>query len=196
MKNFLKISLLTAMMFTAFGAIANDDAFVLKTNSENEKSIVFLVNEAQDINLSIIADDNEVVYEQKIHTTGAAKKVYNLEALPNGKYELRLESETKLTTYEISIENGKAQLSAPTVKDFFKPVIVKEKGMIILDLKTAVDSAVDIVVLNEYNDELIKKEFTKGKSIQKFDITTTDARELTFIVKYKGQEHIETIRIR
>ncbi|HTM98124.1 MAG TPA: hypothetical protein VL088_05260 [Pedobacter sp.] len=195
MKNLLKISLLTAIVFTSFGAVANDDAFVLKTNNEDEKSIVFLVNEAQDINLSIVAEDDEIVYEQKIRTTSATKKVYNLSAFPNGSYTLKLESPVKLTTYQIVIENGKAILSAPTVKAFFKPVIVKEKGIVTVDLKTPIEGAVDIIVLNEYNDELFKKEFTQAKSIQKFDITNTNARELTFIVKHKDQEYIETISI-
>ena len=195
MKNFLKISLVAALLFTSFSAIANDDILV-KAKGENEKSIVFIVDDAQDVNMSIVTADDEVVYEQRVRTAGTAKKIYNLDAFPNGNYTLKLESALKLTTYQILIENGKAQLSSPTVKVLFKPVLVKEKGLIILDLKTAVESAVDIVIVNEYNQELVKREFTEGKSIQKFDISTTDARELTFIVKYKGQEHIETVRIR
>lgn len=195
MKNLLKISLVAALLFTSFSAIANDDILV-KAKGENEKSIVFIVDDAQDVNMSIVTADDEVVYEQRVRTAGTAKKIYNLDAFPNGNYTLKLESALKLTTYQILIENGKAQLSSPTVKVLFKPVIVKEKGLIILDLKTAVESAVDVVIVNEYNQELVKREFTEGKSIQKFDISTTDARELTFIVKYKGQEHIETVRIR
>jgi hypothetical protein len=195
MRNFLKISLAAAVLFTSFSAIANDDILV-KAKGENEKSIVFMVDDAQDINMSIIAQDDEVVYEQRVRTAGTVKKIYNLDAFPNGNYTLRLESAVKLTTYQILIENGKAQLSAPTIKVLFKPVIAKEKGLITLDLKTVVDSPVGIVVLNEYNEELINNEMAKGKSIQKFDVTATNARELTFIVKYKDQEHIETVKIR
>ncbi|SFH20274.1 DUF3244 domain-containing protein [Pedobacter insulae] len=195
MKNFLKIGFLATALFTSLGAIANEDSFVVKTNNEDEKSIVFLVNEAQNIKLSIVAQDDEIVYEQNIHTTKAEKKVYNLNAFPDGNYTLKLESALKLTSYQILIENGKAILSSPTIKTFFKPVIVREKGMLILDLKTPIEGAVDIVVLNEYNDELFKKEFLQAKSIHKFDVTNTNARELTFVVKHKDQEYIETIRL-
>jgi hypothetical protein len=195
MRNFLKISLVAAVLFTSLSAIANDDILV-KAKSENEKSIVFMVDDAQDINMSIISQDDEVVYEQRVRTAGTVKKIYNLDAFPNGNYTLKLESALKLTTYQILIENGRAQLSAPTIKVLFKPVIAKEKGLITLDLKTVVDSPVGIVVLNEYNEELINNEMAKGKSIQKFDVTATNARELTFIVKYKDQEHIETVKIR
>ncbi|MGF1926337.1 MAG: hypothetical protein ACQUHE_19350, partial [Bacteroidia bacterium] len=136
MKNFLKISLLYAILFASFGVSAKDDNFSLSVNSGNEKSIVFFVNEAHDINLSILTEEEEVVYEQKIHSLGASKKVYNLEAFPNGNYTLRLETPLKLTTYQITIANGKALIANPVVKELFKPTLVKENGMITLNLRT------------------------------------------------------------
>jgi len=196
MKNLLKISLLSAIMFTSFGALAKDDNFSLKVNNANEKSIVFFINEANDINLSILTSDNEVVYEQQIHASGAAKKVYNLDAFPDGNYTLQLETTLKRTTYSIAIEAGKALISAPTVKEFFKPVLVKEKEVITLNLRTQVKGAIEVVIVNEYNDQLFSKSYTKAELIQKFDVSKTDAKELTFLVRYKGEEHIETFKIR
>lgn len=196
MKNFLKISLLTAILFTSFGVLANDDKFSLKVKSGSEKSIEFFINEANDINLSIVTAEDEVVYEQKIHSLGAAKKIYNLDSFPNGSYTLKLETPLTLTTYIISIEDGKALLSNPTVNELFKPVLVKEKQMITLNFKTQVKGAVNVVVVNEYNDQLFSKSYTSADLTQKFDVSKTDAKEITFIVSYKGEEHIETFKLR
>ncbi len=196
MKNFLKISLLTAILFTSTGVFAKDDNFLLKVNSGNEKSLVFFVNEAHDINLSILTSEDEIVYEQRIHSLVAAKKVYNIEALPNGSYTLKLETPLKLTTYKIVIDYGKAVISTPTVKEFFRPTLVKEKETITLNLKNQVKGEVEVVVLNEYNDQLFSKAYTKANLTQRFDISKTDAKELTFLVKYNGEEHVETFRMR
>lgn len=195
MKNFLKISFLAAIVFTSFGAFAEDDNFSLKVKSGNEKSIEFIINEAQDINLSILTAADEVVYEQKIHSSEAAKKVYNLDAFPNGNYILKLETPLKLTIYTIVIENGKAVLSEPSVTELFKPVLVKEKGMITLSLKNQVKGEVEVFILNEYNDQLFNKAYTVADLSQKFDVNKIDAKELTFVVKYKGEEHIETFQL-
>ena len=196
MKHILKVSLLTAILFTSFGAFANDDKFSLKVKGANEKSIEFSINEAYDINLSIVTAEDEVVYEQKIHSAGAAKKVYNLESFPNGSYTLKLETPLKLTTYIISILDGKAELSNPTVTELFKPVLVKEKETITLNFKNQVKGAVNVVIVNEYNDQLFSKAYTLADISQKFDVSKTDAKELTFIVSYKGEEHIETFKLR
>ena len=196
MKNFLKIGLLVAILFTSFGVFAKDEVFSLKVNTGSEKSIVFFVHDAHDINLSILTADEEVVYEQKIHSVGAAKKVYNLAAFPNGNYTLKLETPLKLTTYEIVIEGGKALLSVPTVKELFKPSLVKEKEMITLNLKNQLKGAVEVVILNEYNDQLFSKAYAKANLTQKFDVSKTDAKELTFLVRYRNEEHIETFRMR
>ncbi len=196
MKNFLKISLIAAILFTSFGAVAKDDNFSLKVKSGNEKAIEFFINEAQDINLSIITAEDEIVYEQKIQSAGAAKKIYNLESFPNGNYTLKLETALKLTTYSIAIENGKAKLSNPIVTELFKPVLTKEKDMITLNFKNQVKGAVNVFIVNEFNDQLFSKAYTVADLSQKFDVSKTDAKELTFIVTYKGSEHIETFKLR
>jgi hypothetical protein len=196
MKTFLKISLLTAILFTSFGAFANDDKFSIKVKGGNEKSIEFFINEAYDINLSIATAEDEVVYEQKIHSDGAAKKVYNLESFPNGNYTLKLESPLKVTTYTIVIVDGKAELSGPTVTELFKPVLVKEKETITLNFTNQVKGAVNVVIVNEYNDQLFSKAYTLADITQKFDVSKTDAKEITFVITYKGKEHIETFKLR
>ncbi len=197
MKNFLKISLVTAILLTASGAYANEDNFSLRSKNENEKSIVFVVNESQDINVSIQGADDEILYQQKIHAVGGSKKTYDLNAFPDGAYSFKLETESKLTAYQIVIENGKAVVSEPVITEIFKPVLTQDSQMITLNLENVLKDAVEVKILNEYNEELYSKVFTgKSKVVKNFNIEKTDAKELTFIVKSKNKEFIKTLDLR
>ncbi len=197
MKNLLKISLLAGILFTSSVVLANDDNFSLKVTGEKGKSISFLIAEAQDVNLSIVGMNEEVIFEQKIHALKPSTKIYNLEAFPDGSYMVKLESETQLVEYLVTIENGKTLVSEAVTTELFKPVLTKEKGAIILNMENVPNAPIEIKVLNEYNDELYSKVFkSNDKFVKKFNIDKTDAKELTFVVKAANQEFVKTITIK
>ncbi|RZK42445.1 MAG: hypothetical protein EOO90_07480 [Pedobacter sp.] len=196
MKSLLKFSFLVAIVLTSFTAFAKDDNFSLKVNSSNKKSIVFFINDSQHVDLTIYTSSNEVVYEQKIHAVGASKKVYNLDEFPNGNYLVELRTPLKVTTYDMSIEDGKTLVSKPMVKELFKPAIVKEKQTVTLSFNNQVKGAVEVIVFNEYNDQLYRKSYTQASLIQRFDLSKTNAKELIFVVKYRGDEYIEAVSVR
>lgn len=193
MKNFIKIGLVVAsLILMATGAFAND--FLLKTGTENQKTISILINEVQDVNLSLHGLDREVIYEQKIQAKQATTKTYNLDALPDGNYTLKLEVGSKITTYKIAIKENKAIVSEPVVAEVIKPVLTKDKEMVTLDLGNTYKGEVEIQVYNEYNEELYNQKFDdQSKLIKKFDIGKTYSKQLTFIVKSADQEFVKTI---
>lgn len=197
MKNLLKISLIAATMFTASATYANDDVYTLKVKSEDNKSIRFFIDEASDINLSIREVNNEILFEESIHSTGASTKTYDLNALPNGEYVLNVESDSKLAEYRIVIANNKATVSKPTIKNVFRPVITKQESMITLSLDNADKGPVEVKIYNEYNDELYKETFTnRSKLVKKFNTLKTYGRELTFVVTSNNQEVVKAVQIR
>lgn len=195
MKNFLKISLMASMLLTAFGAYADDDLLV-KVKSNNEKSISFFINEAKDLNVTFYSTTDEVIYQQNFHTVGALIKTYDLNAFPDGDYKLRVEADLKLTEYQLTIENGKAQLSKPVVAELLKAALTKDSSIVTLDLKNIAKQEVELLVLNEYNDQLYNETITKkSELVKKFDIAKANAKELTFIVKTKSKEFVETVKV-
>ena len=107
MKNLLKISLLAATMFTASATYANDGIYTLNVKSDDAKTIRFSIDEASDVNLSIRELNNQVLFEESIHSSGAASKSYDLSALPNGEYLLNVESDAKLASYTIILQTIK-----------------------------------------------------------------------------------------
>jgi len=197
MKNLLKISLIAATMFTASATYANDGVYTLNVKTEDAKTIRFSIDEASDVNLSIRELNNQVLFQENIHSTGAASKSYDLSALPNGEYLLNVESDAKLATYIISIENNKAVVSAPKITTLLKPVLTKNESVLTLSLDNAEKGPVEVQIFNEYNDELYNETFTdKAKLVKNFNIAKTYGKELTFLVKSNNQEVVKSIAIR
>jgi hypothetical protein len=196
MKNFLKIGLVAGMLLTSSVVFANEDNFSLKANEKNEKSLVFLITEAQDINISIYSANEEVIYEQKIHALKPSTKIYNLEEFPDGNYTVKLENESKLITYQVTIENGKTLVAEPVTTELFKPELTKDNETITLNMVNMPNGPIEVRILNEYNDQLYAKTFTsKTKLVKKFNIGKTDAKQLTFVIKSKNQEFVKTVEL-
>jgi len=195
MKKFLKIGLIAALFFTATGVHANDDNFTLKVKGEKEKFIRFSVDKAEDINLSLIGADEEVLFEENIHASAFSSKVYDLNALPDGNYVLKVESELKLAKYTVTIKDGEALVSEPKVSNIFKPVYTKKDQVITLDLDNLDKNPIEVKVYNEYNDEVYNEVFKdKSQLTKKFNISKTDSKELTFVVTYKEESFVKTIQ--
>jgi polynucleotide 5'-kinase involved in rRNA processing len=195
MKKFLKIGLIAASLFTATGVHANDDNFTLKVKGEKEKFIRFSVDKAEDVNLSLIGADEEVLFEENIHASAFTSKIYDLNALPDGNYVLKVESELKVAKYTVTIKDGEALVSEPKVSNVFKPVYTQNDQVITLNLDNLDKNPIEIKVYNEYNDEVYNEEFKdKAQLTKKFNISKTDSKELTFVVKFKDESFVKTIQ--
>lgn len=195
MKKFLKIGLIAALFFTATGVHANDDNFTLNVKSEKNKFIRFSIGKAEDVSLSFVGSDEEVLFEENIHASAASSKVYDLNALPDGKYVLKIESDVKLAKYTVTIKNGKTTVSEPKISNVFKPVYTLKDEIVTLNLENLDKSPIEVKVYNEYNDEVYYEVFKdKTQLTKKFNISKTDSKELTFMVKFKDESYVKTIQ--
>ena len=197
MKNLLKNSLILSLVLISSIAFADDANISIKVKAENEKSIIFSLDQAEKINLSIYSLNDGIIYEQNIKTDKATTKTYNLEAFPDGNYIIKLENEEKLIEYQVNIFKGKTLISEPIVTEFFKPILVKDEDFITIDMKYVPHGEVEVKVFNEYNDEMYAKSFaSKVNAVKKFNISKTDAKQLTFLIRSKNHEFIETVVLR
>ena len=197
MKNLLKNSLILSLVLISSIAFADDANISIKVKAENEKSIIFSLDQAEKINLSIYSLNDGIIYEQNIKTDKATTKTYNLEAFPDGNYIIKLENDEKLIEYQVNIFKGKTLISEPIVTEFFKPVLVKDADFITIDMKYVPHGEVEVKVFNEYNDEMYAKSFaSKVNAVKKFNISKTDAKQLTFLIRSKNHEFIETVVLR
>jgi len=196
MKKFLQIGLIAVLFLTANGVYAKDGDFTLKVKDDKEKSIRFSFEGNENVNLSIIGNNNEVLFQENIQAKTATSKLYDLNALPDGKYTVRIESDTKLANYKVGIYNGKATVSEPVFSDLFHPLIKKEGDFIVLKVENEEGNPIEVQVMNEYNDNVYTEVF-KNKSVlqRKFNISKTDSESLTFVINVKGKQFSKTIEL-
>lgn len=198
MKNLLKISLLATILLTSVFTYASDDrGFSLTSTEGSEKSVVFNIAATQKIEVIISANDGEVLYQKYIQGVKGAKRVYNLDAFPDGNYTFKLVTEKELAEYQISIYNGKTVISEPKFTETFRPSLTKEKQIITLNFDNVLKEPVEVTILDDRNEEVYSKVFNAKSAMNKrFNINNSDAKELTFIVKSKTQEYIKVIALR
>lgn len=197
MKNLLKHGLVLAILFVSSVAFADEANISMKAKENTQKSIVFYLDQAQKVNLSIYSLNDGLIYEQNIVSDKPLTKVYNLEAFPDGSYIVKLENAAKLIEYQVNISKGKTLVAEPVVTEYFKPVLVKNSDTVTLDLKNVPHGPIEIKIFNEYNEELFAKSFaSKLIAAKKFNIGQTNAKELTFIVRSKNEEFIETVSVK
>lgn len=197
MKNFLKIGLMVAVFFTAFGTHASEEDFSLSVKSGKGKTVSFSVNEVKNVSLSIYGKDKEAIFGEKIKSKKNVNRIYDLNAFPDGTYVLEVETNSKVAQYEIKIAGNTASISERAISEVFKPVIVKKDGVVSLNISNTDKSPVEIQLYDENNTELYAETVSGKSSIsKKFDTNKTIAEKLTFVVKYKDQMFVETIASR
>ncbi|WP_029283096.1 hypothetical protein [Pedobacter sp. R20-19] len=196
MKKFLQIGLIAVLFLTANGVYAKDGDFTLKVKDDKEKSLRFSFEGNENVTLSIIGNNNEILFQENIQAKTATSKLYDLNALPDGKYIVKIESDTKLANYKVGIYNGKATVSEPVFSDLFHPLIKKDGDFIILKVENEEGNPIEVQVMNEYNDNVYTEVF-KNKSVlqRKFNISKTDSESLTFVINVKGKQFSKTIEL-
>lgn len=195
MKNLLKISLFALIVLNSFAVLAKDDEFSLKVTASDKKSVVFLFNSGQVYHLSFINEDNSLIYQEDVSVSKPLSKTYNLTAFPDGDYLANVENDAQLLTYKITIANGKTTVAEPLVTKLIKPVISKENEVVAIDLSDVDDNTIGIKIFDESRNELYNNVFNT-KSVKKFNIAETTAKELTFVITANKQEFVKTITIK
>jgi len=196
MRKLFKLSLVILSVFLVNVAKADDMDILVKVAKENSKWVSFITNDAKEFDVTLYAAEDEILYQDHIKTIGNKFQTYDLSSLPDGTYKLKMESSSKVTTYQIEINGGNATLSQPLVVEIRKPVFVKANNIVTLDLNGACAGQVEVVVYNEYNEKLHEDVYSNdSKVVKKFDVSKTMSKELTFVIRSAGQEYSETIKL-
>ncbi|MDR6785678.1 hypothetical protein ABIE26_004388 [Pedobacter africanus] len=196
MKNLLKIGIAAFLVLNFSALQAKDVDFSVRVKNVDEKSVAFLIDGPQVIDLSIYGANGDLLYTQNIKTKATSTRTYNLRELPDGTYTFKIVGELKAAEYKVSIENGQAKVSEPIIEERFKPVLTKEDGVITLDLKNAPEGPVEVQILDRYNEPLYNQVFDNGlKAPKRFNVDRVFATELTFVVRSETQESRETVQM-
>lgn len=196
MKNLLKIGVITALLLNFSGLYAKVVDFSVKVKNVNGKSVAFLIDGPQTIDLAIYGTNEEILYEQTIRSLGSSTRTYNLASFPDGNYTFKLVGELKEAEYKVLIEDGQAKVSDPVIAERFKPVLTREDELISLDLKNAPAGPIEVQVVGKYNEVLYSKVFESSSKLPKrFNVGGVYADELTFVIKSDKQESRDTVQL-
>ena len=97
MKTLIKKSLLVVAVLATTLTIANEDR-TFSVNANAEKTTVSINDVEEGQQLSIIDQNNIVIYKETINKNGNYNKTFDLTALPNGDYYFELEKTLKVHT--------------------------------------------------------------------------------------------------
>jgi hypothetical protein len=196
MKKFFKFSLVALALLTATVAQADEMELLVKVAKENSKWVSFATNQALEIDLTLYTADEEVIYEQQIKTVGNKFKTYDLTALPEGNYVLKMASKAQVATYKIEITDDNAVVTKVSVVEVKKPSLVKQDNIVTLNLNGSCKGEVEVAIYNEFNEKLHEDVFAdQSKVITKFDVSRTPSRELTFVIRSANHEFAETVKL-
>lgn len=196
MRKLLGFSLVILTVFMANVAMADDMELLVRVAKENSKWVSFITSDAKEFDVTLYAADEEVLYQDRIKTVGNKFQTYDLSSLPQGTYQLKMESESKEITYQIEINEENAVLSQPIIVELKRPIFVKENNLIVLDLNGTCTGPVEVVIYNEYNEKLHEEVYAENSKVsKKFDVSKTTSKELTFLIRSAGQEYAETIKL-
>ncbi|WP_461789820.1 T9SS type A sorting domain-containing protein [Pedobacter sp.] len=196
MKNTYKILLLAIALFSVKVVKADDIEVLVKIAKENSKWVSFITSDTQKVEVSLFTSDGDLIHEQTVKNSNNKFQTYDLNALPSGEYVLKIESTSKVVTYQISVNEENAVLSQPVVKEIKRPVLIKKDNLLTLNLNGACKGKVELVIYNEYDEKLHQDTYDDAiKMIKKFDISTTTAKQLTFVLRSEGEEFSETIAL-
>lgn len=195
MKNLLKIGLSALLLLNSFVVLAKDDEISLKVTTNDKKAVVFLFNPGQKYHLSFVDDNFALIYQEDVNVLNPLSKTYNLNQFPDGEYTVNVEDGVQLLTYKLTIANGRTIIAEPLVTKLIKPIIIKDKEIVSVDLSSVDASQFNIKILDESRNELFNSAFST-KSVKKFNVANTVAKELTFVITANQQEFVKTITLK
>lgn len=134
MKTLIKKSLLVvAVLATSLTFADEDKIFSVKSNAN--KTTVSINNVEQGELLSIIDENNIVIYKETINTKGLYNKTFDLTDLPNGNYFFELDKALKILTIPFNVNYNKVTFNKDEEVIVYKPTIrLKEELLFVSQL--------------------------------------------------------------
>ena len=188
MKKILKLSLVLAVVLTAMNVRAGEIDFSLNVKKGQGKTVTFVLNDINKIDLSIYDATEKLIHTEKITSNGNINRTYDLDALPEGTYFLDAESEMKIARYEISVVGKTATLKSNAVSEVFKPVFLNNNGMVSISVLNLDKSPVSINIYTEDGTEAYSTTVLGEQNIVKFfDIKNFPNTKYTFVMTYDNK---------
>lgn len=191
----MKFGLVMAMLFAmAFSTFANTTDFSLRVMGAKGKTVSFSLVEAKNIQLSIYAANDELLFREKVDSDGHISRKYDLSSFPDGTYRLEAESPTKISVYEIVVKDNAARISEEVKAEVKKPMVVNKKGRVSLSIINRENTPIEIALYDANGTELYNETTNNKVSLVKmFNFNKVPAGEFTFVTRYGNRTFTDTV---
>ena len=136
MKTLIKKSLLIVAVLATTLTIANEDR-TFSVNANAEKTTVSINDVEEGQQLSIIDQNNIVIYKETINKNGNYNKTFDLTALPNGDYFFELEKTLKVHTIPFTVAYNNVTFNKDKETVVYKPSVrLKSELLFVSQLST------------------------------------------------------------
>lgn len=129
MKKILKLGLMMVFAFSTVSSYATNGDFLLNVKKVDGKLIGFSINGIQKIYVEIYDIDRNLIYSENATGKDGIMKTYSLEEFPEGTYYLVAKNGFKKVTYEITVNDEKAQMSKKSIAVSYKTPISKNQNI-------------------------------------------------------------------
>ncbi|MBG6110822.1 hypothetical protein H4V97_002154 [Flavobacterium sp. CG_23.5] len=188
MKKILKVSLILAGVLAAMNVSAGEIDFSLNVKKEQGKTVTFVLNDINKIDLSIYDANEKLIHTEKVTSNGTINRTYDLNALPEGTYFLDAESEMKIARYEISVVGKTATLTSKAISEVYKPVFLNKNGLVSISVLNLDKSPVSIKIYTEDGTEVYATTVLQEQNVAKFfDIKNFPNDKYAFIMTYDNK---------
>lgn len=191
----MKFGLVMAMLFAmAFSTFANTTDFSLRVMGTNGKTVSFSLVEAKNIQLSIYAVNDELLFREKVDSDGHISRKYDLGSFPDGTYRLEAESPAKVSVYEIVVKDNAARISEEVKNEVKKPMLVNKNGRVSLSIINQQNTPIEIALYDANGTELYSETTdSKVSLIKMFNFNKVPAGEFTFVTRYGNKTFTDTV---
>lgn len=195
MKKILKFGLVLVAALTTVNGHASTVDFTLDVKNEQGKKVTFAVNTINIMNLSIYDADDKLIHTEEVNSKKYFSRTYDLNELPEGTYFLEVESDSKISRYEISVAKATATLSANAISEDYKPVPVflYKDGLVWVNIVNLGQAAVNIKIYDKDGDEVYDSPKLTDENVTKiFDVNNIQNEKHTFVMTYKDRTFTQT----
>ncbi|MBP6758270.1 MAG: hypothetical protein KA133_03385 [Flavobacterium sp.] len=197
MKKISKFGLMLGVTLLTVNLYAGTVDFTLDVKKEQGKMVTFALNKMDNVDLSIYDAEGKMIHSEKVDSKKDINRTYDLKALPEGKYFLEAESDTKISRYEISVLGATASLSANAISEIYKPAFVNKQGLVRVSFINMDKSPVNIKVYDKANNEVYDSDVILDQDVKKvFNINQINDEEYTFVMTYKDKTYSKTFASR
>lgn len=194
MKKSIKFSLMLVVALITVNVQAGDLDFSLNVKKEQGKIISFVLNEGNNMNLTIYDATDKLIHTEELNSEGTLSRTYDLNALPEGTYFLEADTEFKILRYEISVVGNTASLASKAVSEVYKPTFVFKNGLVGVNILNFDNSPVTIKIYDEDNTELYDSKIITDQNVKQFfDLQKLPNKKYSFVMSYSNKTFENTI---